>query len=274
MPITAYFILTFVLSWSGVIVMSFFMGMPTTSQQFADIGPIALLPFLFGPTLIGLFMTGIVHGAPGFRQLKSRLFKWRIGPEWYAFVLLAVPVALAVILFVLSRFSGDFVPKVMTASDRTSLIVTGALTGLIGGGFLEELGWTGFATPAFRARNFSILKTGLIIGFFWGLWHFLPVFWGSGDSQGHLDWDLFYPGLFSHYAVLIPYRIILVWIHERTGSLIPVMLMHASLTAFLLFILNISAGGVPLLIYLAVVAILLWLFVALILAMPRRAARG
>ncbi|RKN83544.1 CPBP family intramembrane glutamic endopeptidase [Ulvibacterium marinum] len=47
--------------------------------------------------------------------------------------------------------------------------------GIIGGGLLEELGWSGYVTPKLREK-YSVVKTGLIIGVFWGAWHFLPVF--------------------------------------------------------------------------------------------------
>lgn len=263
--VLTYFILTFIISWSGVIIMSFFMGMPTTSKQFDVIGPIALIPSLLGPTVVSLFLTGVIHGKAGFHEIKSRLFRWKINIKWYIFSILLVPALLFMILFILSQFSSDFIPKVVTEENKISFIIIGVLTGLIGGGLLEEIGWTGFATPKLRFHN-SIFKSGLIIGVLWGAWHFLPVFWGSGDIKGKIDWYLFLPGLFSHYAVLIPFRIILVWLHEHTKSLIPVMLMHSSLTTFLLFILNISKGGYPLFIYYLVLSISLWIIVGIVLA--------
>lgn len=263
-PVLAYFILTFIISWSGVIIVSFFMGMPTTSTQFEEIGPIALIPFLVGPTVVSLLLTGVIYGKPGFHELKSRLFRWKINIKWYAFSILMVPALLCIILFILSHFSSDFIPVLITEENRMSLIIMGVLTGLIGGGLFEEIGWTGFVTPKLRFRD-SIFKTGLIIGVLWGAWHFLPVFWGSGDINGKIDWNQFLPGLFSHYAVLIPFRIILVWVHEHTNSLIPVMLMHSSLTTFLLFILRLSKGGYTLFIFYLVVAVSLWIIVGIVL---------
>jgi ABC-type molybdate transport system permease subunit len=61
-PILTYFILTFIISWAGIILASFFMGMPTTSKQFEEDGPLALMPLLLGPTVVSLILTGIVHG--------------------------------------------------------------------------------------------------------------------------------------------------------------------------------------------------------------------
>lgn len=250
-------------------IMSFFMGMPTTSKQFEEIGPIALIPFLLGPTVVSLFLTGCIHGKSGFHELKSKFLRWKINIGWHVFAVLMLPVLLSIILLILSQFSSDFIPKIITENNKISLITMGVVTGLIGGGLLEEIGWTGFATPKIRSHC-STLKTGLILGFLWGVWHFLPVFWGSGDINGKLDWALFLPGLFSHYAVLIPYRILLVWLYDQTNSLIPVILMHASLTTFSLFILNISKGGYPLFIYYVFLAMTLWIIVGMIFSKKQK----
>lgn len=261
--ILAYFILTFIISWSGIAIMSIFMGMPTTSEQFNNYGPIALIPFLLGPPAVSLLLIISLYGKAGLRELKSKFTKWRINIGWYLIAVLSLPVLLSVILFMLSRFSSDFIPKIFIENNKINFVITGLLTGLFGGGLFEEIGWTGFATPEIRKKN-SVVKTGLIIGILWGLWHFLPVYWGSGDSNGAIDWILFLPGLFSHYAVLIPYRVLIVWLYDRTQSLIPAILMHASLTTFILFIFNISASGFPLFIYYLCVAIALWIVVLII----------
>ena len=42
-------------------------------------------------------------------------------------------------------------------------------------GFIEELGWTGFAVPVLR-RRYGVLATGLIVGFVWAAWHLLVAF--------------------------------------------------------------------------------------------------
>jgi len=262
-PIAVYFTLTFLMSWMGIILVSFFLGMPTTSTIFEEIGPYALIPFLLGPITIGLYATGAQYGKEGFSSLGKRLANWKIKPGWYLFSMLTVPVFIAVWLFVLNQFSVDFMPNIAYETDKISFVATGILTGLIGGGLLEEIGWTGFVTPLLRKR-YSILKTGALLGFVWGLWHFLPVYWASGDVYGRIDWSSFLPGLFSHYAVLIPFRILIVWLHDRTISLIPVILFHSTLTTYALFILNITSSGLPGLIYYAGLAVFLWMLVGVL----------
>lgn len=239
------------------------MGMPAKSADFTEDGPVALLPFLFGPATVGLVCLGLLYGKKGLREFRKRLFRWNIGFRWYAFSLLTLPVMLSLQLFVLSRFSHAFLPKVLNEPDKPSFILTGLLLGFIGGGILEETGWTGFATPELRKR-YGVFKSGLVLGLIWAVWHFLPVYWGSGNTDGIIDWSLFLPGLFCHYTVLVSYRIIMVWVHEKTGSMIPVILMHGVLGAFANFILNISVGGLPLFLYYLTLAVALWIVVAVL----------
>ncbi|MDP2857986.1 MAG: CPBP family intramembrane metalloprotease [Bacillota bacterium] len=103
----------------------------------------------------------------------------------------------------------------------------GIAAGLIGG-FLEELGWTGFAIPKLR-RRYSVLTTGLILGSLWEAWHFLINFWSSGDSSGALSVDLLLHSLFFSVGILPAYRVLMVWVYDHTGSLLVAILMHTSL---------------------------------------------
>lgn len=262
-PVLTFFVLTFAISWSGVLILACSSGMPATSEQSDKLGPIAYLPFLLGPSIASILLTGLVYGKAGFRELLSRLFRWRVGTRWYAVALLTLPLFAIVILFVLSLISPVFLPDIITTDDRVSLLLIGIATGLIGGGLMEELGWTGFAVPKLRSR-YGILTTGLIVGVLWGAWHFLPVFWGCGNASGELDLPLFLPGFFFHYAGLIPFRVLMVWVYDRTESLFVPMLMHASFTAGTFFILNPSATGFPLFIYYLILATALWIFVAVV----------
>jgi len=131
------------------------------------------------------------------------------------------------------------------------------------GGFLEELGWTGFAVPGLRLR-YGVLTTGLIVGFLWGAWHFLVTFWASGDSSGALSLPLFLPPLVFYVAVLPVFRVLMVWVYDHTDSLLIAMLMHASLTGSTLFVLKPQATNVALMIYYLVLAAVLWFFVAVV----------
>jgi uncharacterized protein len=189
-----------------------------------------------------------------------------VGARWYAVALFAAPILITAVLLVLSLFSREFLPGILTASDKASLLLFGLAVGL-GAGFFEELGWTGFAVPELRLRC-GVLTTGLIVGVLWGAWHFLVVVWGIGTSAGTLPLALFVPlDLFSFLPV---YRVLMVCVYDRTASLLVSVLMHASLTASMLILGPPAVSGLPLLTYLLVLAAAQAVFVALVTMANRR----
>jgi len=263
-PVLTYYILTFAISWGGVLILGAPYGMPATSEQFQKVWPIVFVPYFLGPSISGVLMTGLVHGRAGLRELLSRLLRWRVSARWYAVALLTAPLLIAPTLLALSLISPEYLPDIVTKGDKAGLLLMGIAVGLVEGGFLEELGWTGFATPELR-RRYAVLTTGLIVGFLHAVWHFLPSFWGSGDSSGALSLLLLLPPCLFYVGVLPAYRVLMVWVHDRTaGSLPVVMLMHASLTASTLFILAPAARGIPLIVYYVVLTAVMWGVVAVV----------
>jgi len=256
-PVLTYFVLTFAISWGGVLILGAPYGMPTTSGQFTKVWPIVFIPYFLGPSMVGLLLIALVHGRAGFRELLSRMLKWRVSFRWYAVALLTAPLLVLTILLTLSLISPVFLPDIFTTADKVGLMLLGLGVGLFFGGILEELGWTGFAIPGLR-RNYSVLTTGLIVGLMWGVWHLFPGFWGSGDASGVFSPLLFFPPSLFFMGVLPPYRVLMVWVFDRTGSQFVIMLMHMSITASTLFILSPAARGIPLMIYYIILTAVMW----------------
>jgi membrane protease YdiL (CAAX protease family) len=272
--VAIYFALAFAISWGGILlVIGGPSGIPATPEEFERLFPLAIPAYLAGPSVAGLLLTGLVSGRAGFRELLSRLLRWRVGARWYAAALLAAPVVFAAVHLALSLTSPVFLPGILTTSDRASLLLSG-LAGGIMVGILEELGWAGFATPHLRLRH-GVLATGLIVGVLWGAWHLLPEdFWACTISSGGLPLALFVVarGLGFLVGQLPAYRVLMVWVYDRTGSLLVAMLMHASLTACT-FILGPSAlaiSGTALLTYDLVLSAAWWVVIAAVAVATRR----
>jgi len=258
-----FFAATFAISWSGfILVVGGPSGFPGDPAEFERLLPFAAWAMLAGPSVSGLLLTGLLSGRAGLRELLSRLLRWRVGVGWYAFALLPGFLLPAAALFALSLTSSIF-----AADDKAALLLSGMVAGI--SIVLEEIGWTGFAVPRLR-RRYSILTTGLIVGVLWGAWHFLQGLWISGTYSGALPLALFLPlSILSSIAQLTAYRILLVWVYDRTGSLLVTTLMHAVLTISTVIIFRPLATGASFLVNTWVLAAAFWVVVAAVAAANR-----
>jgi uncharacterized protein len=281
-PVGAYFALTFAISWGGAILAIGPGGMegsaPTADPRFA----FAVVAMLAGPSVSALLLTAFLEGRDGIRALRSRVLEWRVGARWHAVALLAAPLLWVTTLLALSLTSSNFVPAIVTSTDTAGLVLVGVAVAL-GAGVFEELGWTGFAIPRLRRRH-GVLGTGVIVGVVWGAWHLLTnVFWASRVTAGELPLSIFLAlsvlGVLVGY--LLAFRVLMVWVYERTGSVLVAILMHVSLTASVLILDPAGLSGTALLSYSFALAATVWAVVALIAARsgwhldhePRRESR-
>jgi uncharacterized protein len=264
-PLLSYFALAFAISWGGILIAVGLGpgGFSVTPQQFQTAVPYAVPAMILGPGVAGIFLTGFLYGRAGLREFWSRLLKWRVGARWYPVALLTAPLSMIAALLALSLSSPEYLPRIFATTDRTALLLMGIAVGLTAGIF-EELGWTGFATPTLlRRMRYGVLTTGLIVGVMWGAWHFFVTFWGSGVTSGEISPAVFAPLWLLGILVgsLVPYRVLMVWVYERTGSLLVAMLMHVSLATFT-FILTPPLGGAPYWVIGFAYAAALWVVVA------------
>ena len=227
-PLLSYFALVFVISWGGVFIVAGGPSGISPNSEPSEMQTTLLYPALIvGPSVAGILLTALLFGREGFRDLGSRLLNWRVGARWYAVALLTAPLSVTSALLALSLTSSEFVPSILTTTDKASLLLIGIFAGLMVSIF-EELGWTGFAIRRMRLR-YGVLGTGLIVGLLWGAWHFPPFFWGSGVASEALPLAIFLPVLL--FTWLPAFRVLIVWVYDRTESLLVAMLMHVSLVA-------------------------------------------
>ena len=266
-PVPSYCVLTFAISWGGVLMAAGAGGFQGATPQDDPLFPIAVVAMLAGPSAAGILLTALVHGRAGLRELLVRLRTWRVGAGWYAVALLGAPMVSTVILLALSLTSPIFLPGIVTSGDKGALLLLG-LSAAVAVGFFEELGWTGFAVPTVKLRH-GVLATGVIVGAVWGAWHFLTnVLLATGTSSGQLPLSVYL--IARSVSLLIgglpAFRVLMVWVYERTGSLPVAMLMHVSLTASTLILGPLAISGVNLLISDFALSAAWWVVVAAIAA--------
>jgi membrane protease YdiL (CAAX protease family) len=264
-PVLSYYLLTFAISWGGMllVIIGGQSSMPATQEQFDRLLPFAIPFLLLGPGVATIILTGLVDGKAGYRELLARLLRSRVGAGWYAVALLTAPLAFTAVALALSLTSAVYLPGIVTASDKTAFLLVGLAPALLVG-FFEELGWTGFAIPRLRLRH-SVLATGLLVVVLWGARHLLSNdLWAGNTISGELPVALVVTvnGISLLVGQLLAYRVLMVWVYDRTGSLLVGMLMHVGF-AFSTFVLQPPGlSGMAFLIYSVGVAVMLWVVVA------------
>lgn len=209
-----YFCLAFAISWGGSLLIGgpgFVRGEIIAPNDLWAMGAAVFV----GPLLTGLAMSYVGDGRSGLRDLYARMTRWHIGGRWYL-ALLVFPVLLLVVSAALSVW--------VTPELAPTFFAPGILMGLLAG-FIEEIGWLGFAYPKMRDK-LDIVRVSLILGSLHALWHVLPDFMGRYQAFG----VLWLPTIVGFCAHVVALRILIVWVYENTESLLLVQLMHASTT--------------------------------------------
>jgi hypothetical protein len=200
-PVLSYYVLVFAISWGTTLIVvgpGGFVSTTATSPTFALVG----LASLLGPSLAGVMMTGLVDGRAGFRELLSRLLRWRVGGRWYAVALLTAPLVTLATLVPLSFASRAFLAAILTADDK--------------------------------ARPPTLFLAAML------------------------------------FSWLVPYWVLMVWVHDRTESLVFAMVMHVPIVVGQYVLRPEAISGNAMFMSLVVYAAVLWLAVG---AVALRSAR-
>jgi membrane protease YdiL (CAAX protease family) len=206
-PLRLFLLLTFVF---------FFVGFGITGVLFAVGSPNFLVVIVqvlmaWTPTLA----FAIIH-----RQVEPDRSLWRSVAARFSTPLkvpllaaaVLIPVVATVIVGVVYSGISHRAFFDLTAKLSAGSILLIFLDGLIRGPLGEELGWRGYLQLELNKR-FPVLKSSLLVGLIWGVWH-LPLWFVSGFSGTHL---LLYVVFFM--AGLVSFSVITGYLYGNTSFL-------------------------------------------------------
>ena len=244
--LVAFFLLAFVIAWGlwipSALALEGVISFPLSPVLAGVLGA-------WGPSVAGILVTAASDGRQGLRALFKRLSVWRVGIQWYLFVLLW-PAVLSMLVtggsMLLGRPAPDFshppvmdaypVPPGALAAGFLPLLPLVILTQFFGSSMGGEFGWRGFALPRLQTQRRALLAS-IILGIVWGLWH-LPRYWTPGSALDVVGFGWVMLGLLLDTVVY-------TWVFNSTrGSLLLVVLLHTSQPVTTLFL---SAASNPLL---------------------------
>jgi uncharacterized protein len=210
----AFFLLTFVLTWTAWVV-SAALAAPGGVGFFGVRGPVFLLG-VFAPAIMALLLTGRSEGRPGVEQLLARIGRWDVGTRWYVFAVGYMAAVKLTAALIHRGVMGNW-PRF---GDTPWLVMLGAITVSTWVQAGEEIGWRGYALPRL-ARRLGLGAASIVLGAIWAFWHlplfFLPDTGSNGQS---------FPIYLLHVIAL---SVAMAWLYWKTdGSLLLAMVMHAS----------------------------------------------
>ncbi len=236
-PLTAFFVIAFAGEWIAFLPLVLAQnGLSLFPYTIPEIGPyppsywFGALGAILGPSLASFTVTAITAGKAGVRQLLRRYVIWRVGLRWYLLVLVGVPlfqlVCSSVFLGIapLTAFIQQW-PLFFTTYLPNILIIGVAVQ------IWEEGGWSGFAVPNLQKR-FGAVRTTLILGPLWALWH-LPAFFVPGQIfDQKVDAITMIVQMVLLIIVAVLTRIVMTWVFNNTkGSILIAILLQAALDA-------------------------------------------
>ena len=253
-----YFALTFGISWSGALALvapRLWRGEAIPKFTGLMMFPVMLL----GPLLAGVGLTWRMDGAAGVKELGASLRRWRTGAGWYLMLLLPPCFVLAALFWMRLLAGAAYAPH---------LFLPGLGFGLVAG-WVEEIGWTGFALERLLKTRDG-LRPALVVGGLWAVWH-LPVIDFLGAATPHGQWLVAYWLAFA--AVLGAMRVLIAFLYANTRSVLLAQMMHASSTGALVVFSPAQATAGQECVWYAVYAALLWLSVAVLVSATGRSLR-
>jgi uncharacterized protein len=173
-PLVSFFVIAFAFSWALLFsVLLSKDGLGLLPYRVSPALASAIVPAsLFGPSVAALIVTAATEGRADVGHWLRRIVRWRVGVQWYLFVLLGLPAIMVLGTLLrpgaLASFDISALPSVLAYLGAFAFMV------FLGGPLGEEPGWRGFALPRLQ-RLHGPLVGGLLLGSLWALWH-LPGF--------------------------------------------------------------------------------------------------
>ncbi len=202
-------------------------GLGIIDLELPGAAPFILLS-AFALAAAAFITTALADGRAGVRELRRRVFHFRVHPVWYVIGLFLLPATTLAVVTVVAGID-PVVELVTDPSIVLGTVVAGALVAFALVNLWEETAWTGFALDRLQHRMGPI-GASVVTTWLQALVHVPLVFIADGVTAGRVPADQFPIYLAALFVLPIPVRIVLTWIYNASGRSVPIVgLAHAGL---------------------------------------------
>jgi len=201
-------------------------GIGVLPIELPGVAPFVLLAAL---ALAGLafVVTAWAGGASAARELRGRVFRFRVAPVWYVAALTLLPVsALAAAVI------GQGVAPLANLAAQPALLVTLAVSSVVAFvlvNWWEEAGWTGFVLDRLQRRMHPV-SASVVTTWLQAALHLPLVFIAGGVTDGRVRPEDYPFYLLALFVLPIPVRIVITWLYNASGRSVPIVgIFHAGL---------------------------------------------
>lgn len=167
----------------------------------------------YSPAIAGLLSAHKFYSKSEFKSFLKSCINIKKGFKEYLYILITIFILWSTPFIIICFFRDEYI--LLTYPLFFLIYLTPIM---IFGGGLEEIGWRGFLLPKLLSR-YSPLKSSLIIGVIWSLWH-LPIWFIVGSPQQSIN---FIPFSLSCIAS----SFVLTFIYMEANSIWLCILFHA-----------------------------------------------
>ena len=171
--------------------------------------------------------TALANGRDGVRDLRRRVFRFRVNPGWYAATFLLPVVAVATT----AAFAGidPIIELVSSPGMLLGTVLAGALVAFLLVNWWEEAAWTGFALHRLQPRMGPIVAS-VVTTWLQAIVHLPLVFIAGGVTDARVPGDQIPFYLVALFILPISVRLVITWLYNASGRSVPIVgLYHAGL---------------------------------------------
>jgi membrane protease YdiL (CAAX protease family) len=186
---------------------------------------IFMLPGLFAPFLVALYMIRSSGSKELWQTFKDRLFNLRlINPVVFLPSLLITPAAILIAAVISIVLGGDTSQLQFSEGFSFTIGMVPTLVILILAATFEELGWRSYAMDSLHSR-YEYFTATLIFGLLWSGWH-IPMFFIQGSYQNEIALENLWFAV-NFLVSILPLAFIISWIcKSNRGSITAAVILH------------------------------------------------